>query len=346
MKIDKLKELVLILISIILIIFLVKYLNIFRYIGIILSILVPLFIGFIYSWIFNPLINKLSKKFNRNIVCILLFLIIVLLFSLFIYFLVPMFYREILEFVELLPKYFNKVEVKIEAIGLKDYLDKMISFIVNNVPTYLISLVSSLFKYIGIVIIGLILGLYISMDYEKIVKTLYNLIPKKFKCVVINLSLEVSSAVRKCVNGTLMISLFVLVLDTLCFFIIGLDSSLLLGIICGITDLIPYVGPYIGGIVAVLVGFTESRILGILSLIVVFIVQSIENYILQPVVMSKSIKISPVLVIVGLLLFGNLFGILGMILATPILAMLKVIFMHIKPVIKKCSKGKFDLKKG
>lgn len=344
MKIEKLKELVLILVSIILIIFLIKYLNIFKYIGHILTILVPLFIGFIYSWIFNPLINKLSKKINRNIICILLFLVIVILFSLFIYFLVPMFYREIMEFTSLLPEYFEKIEIKVEAIGLKDSLDKIVSFIVNNVPSYLLTMVSSIFKYIGVVIIGLILGLYISMDYDKIVKVIYDIVPKKYKCVVINLSQEVSCAVRKCVNGTLLVALFVFILDTLCFFVIGLDSSLLLGIICGITDLIPYVGPYIGGAIAVLVGFTESRVLGILSLIVVFIVQSIENYVLQPIIMSKSIKISPVLVIVGLLVFGNLFGIVGMILATPILAIIKVLLCKVDNVIKRCKKNRLDFK--
>lgn len=344
MKIDKLKELVLVLIAFILIIFLIKYLNIFKYLGILFTVLIPLFIGFIYSWIFNPLISKLSKIMKRNIVCILLFLLIVLLFSLFIYFLVPMFYKEIMEFIEILPDYFSKVEVKVESIGLKDSLDKVISFIVNNVPSYLITIVGSVFKYVGVVIVGLILGLYISMDYEKIVKKIYDLVPMKYKCVVINLSQEVSGAVRKCVNGTLLVASFVFILDSLCFLLIGLDSAFLLGIICGITDLIPYVGPYIGGIVAVLVGFTESRVLGILSLIVVFVVQSIENYVLQPIIMSKSIKISPVLVIVGLLVFGRVFGVFGMIFATPVLAMLKVLLDKFNKVVKKCKKDRLDFK--
>ena len=113
---------------------------------------------------------------------------------------------------------------------------------------------------------------------------------------------------------------------------------MLLGMICGVTDLIPYVGPYIGGGVAVLVGFTESKRLGILCLIVCLVVQVIESYVLQPMVMSKSIKISPVLIIVGLLLFGRMFGVFGMIMATPILAMGKVVVTHLGPVLRKCGK--------
>ena len=340
MKINKLKELVLILIAIILVVFLIKYLNVFKYLGIIFTVLIPLFIGFIYAWIFNPLIVRLSKKVNRNIICILLFLVFIFLFSLFIYYLVPMFYREIMEFIELLPDVLSKIEIKIETIGLKEMLDKIIIFVVDRLPNYFINFVKSTFKYIGVIVIGLILGLYISFDYERIVSNIYNIVPKKYKCVVINLSQDVSSTVRKCVNGTLLVASFVFILDTICFLVIGLDSSLLLGMICGITDLIPYVGPYIGSLIAILVGFTESKRLGILCLIICLIVQMIESYVLQPVVMSKSIKISPVIIIVGLLLFGRILGVFGMIMATPILAMIKVILTHLEPVLRKCRKKK------
>jgi predicted PurR-regulated permease PerM len=252
-----------------------------------------------------------------------------------------MFYKEIMEFINLLPNLLSKIEIKVESIGLQDMLDKLILFVVNSLPNYFISFVKSTFKYVGVIVIGLILGLYISFDYKKIVNNIYSIVPRKYKCVFINLSQDVSSTVRKCVNGTLLVALFVFILDSISFFVIGLDNSLLLGIICGITDLIPYVGPYIGGLIAVLVGFTESKKLGILCLIICLIVQMIESYVLQPVVMSKSIKISPVLILVGLLMFGKFFGVFGMVLATPILAMGKVVGTHLGPVLRKCGDKRF-----
>ena len=288
----------------------------------------------------RPLIVRLSKKINRSLVCILLFLFIVLLFSLFIYYLVPMFYREVMEFIELLPNLLSKIEIKIESIGLKEGLDKITSFVVTSLPTYFLSFIKGTFKYVGVIVLGLILGLYMSFDYEKIVSSMYSIVPRKYKCVVINLSQDVSSTVRKCVNGTLLVALFVFILDTICFLTIGLDSAVLLGMICGITDLIPYIGPYIGGVIAVLVGFTESKKLGLLCILICFIVQGIESYAIQPIVMSKSIKISPIFIIIGLLLFGKLFGVFGMIMATPILAMLKVTIIHVEPVLRKCRKKK------
>ena len=336
MKLDKLKELVLILISIILIIFIINYLKIIKYLGLILTILIPVFIGFIYAWLFNPLIKKLSKKHQRNFICISLFLFIIFIIILFFYILIPILYKEISELISILPPMFNKLNNKINNLGLKDILDKSYIFLTDNLPLFLVNSFKSLFKYFGLTIIGLILGLYISMDYEKIINNIYNIIPSKIKCIFETLTKEASEEVRKCVNGTLFVAFCVFLMDSLLFFIFHLDAFLLLGILCGLTDLIPYIGPYIGGLAASIVGFTESTTLGIITLICCVIVQSIENYILQPLVMSKSIKISPILIIIGLLLFGNLFGIIGMILSTPIIAMLKVLIIHLKRAITKC----------
>lgn len=336
MKLDKLKELVLFLVAIILSVFIIKYLKIFTYLKLILGILVPLFVGFIYAWLLNPLINKLSKGHKRNFICIALFLVIITIILLFFYLLIPTIYKEISELSDILPSFFEIIGRKINNLGLREYIDRGLAFLVDKIPLYLVNLVKGLFKYLGITLVGLILGLYISMDYEKIVKMIDELVPQKFKCIYTNLTKDVSTEVRKCVNGTLLVAFCVFVMDSILFMIVGLDASLLLGILCGITDLIPYIGPYIGGILAVCVGFTESRMLGIVTIIICVIVQSIENYILQPIVMSKSIKISPVLIIIGLLLFGNLFGIVGMILATPIIAIIKVCLEHLKLAINKC----------
>ncbi len=336
MKIDKLKELVLLLIAVILSLFIIKYLKIIPILKTLICLLIPLFIGFIYAWLLNPLINKLSKNHKRNFICIALFLSIILLIFFFFYLLIPTIYQEISELSTILPSFFKILVSKINNLGLRTYLDKILNFLLDKIPLYLVNLVKNLFKYLGITIIGLILGLYISMDYEKIIQNLNNLIPSKFQCVFTNLTKDVSIEVRKCVNGTLFVAFCVFLMDTILFLLVGLDASLLLGILCGLTDLIPYIGPYIGGIIAVCVGFTESKTLGIITIIICVVVQSIENYILQPVIMSKSIKISPIIVIIGLLLFSNLFGIIGMILATPVIAIIKVCLIHLKTSIAKC----------
>ena len=135
--------------------------------------------------------------------------------------------------------------------------------------------------------------------------------------------------VRKTVSGTLLVALMVFICDTIGFAMVGLNAPLLFGIFCGLTDLIPYIGPYIGGAAAVIVGFSQGSFTGIAVLIICVIVQLVENYILQPIVMSKTTQLHPVTIIVGLLVFAYYFGIVGMIIATPCIALLKVIFRFI-----------------
>ena len=121
----------------------------------------------------------------------------------------------------------------------------------------------------------------------------------------------------------------VFVCDTIGFSIIGLKSALLFGLFCGITDLIPYIGPYLGTVVATVVGLTQSPLIGLGVFIIACVVQLIESYVLQPIVMSKATNLHPVVIICGLLIFGHFFGIVGMILASPIMSVIKVIFEFI-----------------
>ena len=140
---------------------------------------------------------------------------------------------------------------------------------------------------------------------------------------------DIGKEVRKTISGTLLVALMVFVSDSIGFWIVGLNAPLLFGIFCGLTDLIPYIGPYIGGAAAVAVGFSQGSITGITVLIICIVVQRVENYVLQPVVMSKTTQLHPVTIMIGLLVFGYYFGILGMIIATPCIALFKVIFKFI-----------------
>ena len=107
--------------------------------------------------------------------------------------------------------------------------------------------------------------------------------------------------------------------------IAGLKAPMVFGLFCAVTNIIPYVGPYIGGVPAVLVGFSMDPMTGICSLIAVVIAQVLESYFLQPLVMGKTMKLHPVTIMIGLLVFGSFFGIVGMILATPIISIIKTI---------------------
>ena len=118
-----------------------------------------------------------------------------------------------------------------------------------------------------------------------------------------------------------------LAVTSIAFWIIGLRAPLLFGLFCGITNIIPYAGPYIGGAPAVIVGYSQGPLVGTLTLISIGVVQFLEGNLLQPLIMSKTTKLHPVTIMLGLLVFGHFFGILGMVISTPVIAAIKAIFL-------------------
>lgn len=324
----------------------IKELHIISFIFKILSVLSPIFIGFIIAWLFNPLVLKIEGKGIPKIVSILIVFLLISLFV-FIFFkvFIPVLYNQINDLIRVFPSILNsisnfcdKVVLKFqkEGIDIGNFKENVLNGINSytdslskNIPSHILGMTKSFFSIIGTVLMGIVVAIYILLDYENLYDKCLKIIPSN-KCKEIkDLTITIGEEVRKTINGTLLVALMVLVGDTIAFSLIGLDSPLLFGVLCGLTDLIPFVGPYIGGGAAVIVAFTKSTPVGIGVLIACIIVQCVENYILQPVVMSKAIKLNPVLIIASLLLFGKFFGIFGMIIATPVLALIKVICEYI-----------------
>ncbi len=313
----------------------------------ILKVIIPFFIGFVIAWLLRPLVLKLNTKTKNNTISsIIVFLLFILLIVGLLYLFIPTVYREVNELVGLIPSLIEKITKSINdfftrlstsGLNLEQFKNRLLNNITNygteiakDAPSTILNMIGSLFSGIGIVAMGLIIGIYMLIDYESISVYVKKLFPLKWQDDIHNLSTKMSGEVRKVVNGTFLVALVVLLCDSIGFTLIGLNAPLLFGMFCGITDLIPYIGPYIGGGVAVIVGFTQDPWIGIGVLIICVIVQVVESYILQPIVMSKASSLHPVIIIIGLLVFGHFFGIIGMILATPSLTILKVLLEWVK----------------
>jgi len=322
--------------------------GVWKFILSILSVLSPFFIGFILAWIFNPIVTKLEKKkIPRILGSMIVYVIFLAIIILFIRYLIPVIYDQLQVLINNLPGIFRELERFVDKIFAKlghlDGIDfiAMKSQVISNmtgalntfmtsVPTMFMDIIGKVFSSLVTITFGLVIGLYMLIDFSAISGHLINLLPKKNRFEASLLLTNISTEVRKSVNGTLLVALMVFVCDSIGFWLVGLQASVLFGLLCGITDLIPYVGPYIGGVVAVIVGFAQSPLVGFLTLIVAIVVQLIENNILQPIIMSKTMKLHPVTIIVGLLIFEHFFGIIGMILCTPCIALGKVVWKFFK----------------
>lgn len=299
----------------------------------ILGILVPLFLGIIISYILNPIIKKLSKKMKRTFAVSVIYLAIVIIVIFFCCYIYPIFIEEINELIKYLPDIIeeanhfinninhNKFNIEIDKI-LGKYITSNMNFQVSKIFFTL----KNVIKIFGVIILGLIISFYLSLNFDESIKNLFHTIPIKNKKKLKKLLLEIDTNVFSYVKGVFFIAFIVFIVSSISFQIINLKGSIFFGLFNSITNIIPYIGPYIGAIPIILVAFTSSNKIGVEALIVVIVIQVIESYILQPLIMSKSMKLHPVTILIGLLIFGYFFGIIGMILATPIVSIIKTVF--------------------
>lgn len=323
---------------------LVKEWGILKFVMTILKVATPFFIGFVIAWLFNPLVVKLENRgWNRAVASMVIFLVFILIIFAFFSMLIPTIYTQLNDLIASLPGIFNSLKnwitnflnnfnssdmvdvASIEANIFKS-MEDLGTNITTNLPSMIMNAVGVVFSGLGTMAISLVVGLYLLFDFNNATDHLLKYIPKTHKYEIETLINQIGEELRKCVRGTLTIACMVFVCDSLGFALAGLKAPILFGLLCGITDLIPYIGPYIGGAAAVIVGFSQNPMTGIIVLSVAVVVQLIENYVLQPVVMSKTVELHPVTIIIGLLIFGHFFGIIGMILAMPIMSLIKVVY--------------------
>ena len=343
-KILKIVYILVLFIGVYLLIKLTKELKILPIIFSILKTITPLFIGLFIAWLFDPFVKWLSKKkIKRALGTLITYIIIIGVIGIIIGSIVPILSDQLNEIVKIVPTVFDNIKGWINDIfnNLKnidnfdadavkiqmfDKIESLGTDLTESLPSMLVSFVSSFFSGIGTFIVGLVIGFYLLMSFDNASGLMLTWLPKNWQEDTKELFGELDLTLRRFIKGALLDSFVVFVVTSIGFSIIGLRAPLLFGLFCGITNIIPYAGPYIGGIPAALVGFSISPLTGILTIIVLVIIQTLEGNFLQPVIMSKSTKLHPVTIILGLLIFGYFFGILGMAVATPVISCLKTIF--------------------
>lgn len=321
--------------------------KILSFIGTIFAVISPLFIGWFIAWLLNPLVKKLTeRKVKRGLAVVIAYLVMILVVGGICVFTIPSLGDQISDILSAIPKITNDIKgwiddifVKLSNLSLENldtvkasFMAKIENFstgIQTNLPETAVNIVSSLISGIGKIIISLVLGFYILYDFDKVSAGFLGLFPPKAKTEVTYLLEKLNDTLYSFISGTLWLSLLLFVVSVIGFSIIGLNAPVLIAFICVITNLIPYIGPYMGAAVAGAIGFAESPLVGILTLIFILVVQTIDGEVLNPLVMSKKMNLNPITIIISLLIFEYLFGIIGMVIATPVVAVLKIIYVFL-----------------
>ncbi|MBR2840293.1 MAG: AI-2E family transporter [Bacilli bacterium] len=342
-KVLKVLYLLLIALGVYIVVIIFKETKILYILKTIIKVVSPLFIGLLIAWLFDPFVKWLEKKkIKRFWGSVITYVLIFLCLFLVIYSLVPLLIDQTQDFIKTVPEVVDEVKdwasdvfkhlskMGLDGVKMKSqfmtYVNDITSNITTTMPKNFIGFVSKMISYIGTFILGLIIGFFLIVNFDSSSK-LFNFIPKKYRKETVNILDKVNISLRSYVRGAIIDCTIIFILSSIGLWICGLKAPVLFGLFCGLTNIIPYAGPYIGGAPAVLVGFTQDPLIGIFCLIVIFVIQFLEGNFLQPYIMSKTTKLHPVTIILGLLLFGHFFGIIGMLISTPIIASVKTILM-------------------
>ena len=333
-----------IILAILLATYLIKEWNILGIIGTILSVISPVFIGFVIAWLLDPLATKLSTKMPRVVACILTYLIIFGSLILILAFTVPTLSSSVSEIVNVIPDIVDNAQDfasdLLENLGdsreIENYKNTMLDKIESVGADFASTLPNSIWNFgKGVIsgatsiVLGLMIGFYLLFDFRKFQGHLLSIIPKRWHSNTKDLMGRINGKLRSYVGGVLLVCFLVFITQSIGFSLAGLKAPLLFALFCAITDVIPYIGPWIGGAPAVIVGFTIDPMVGVFCLVSVLVCQLLENNFYQPLIMGKTMKLHPVTIMLGLLLFNYFFGMIGMIVATPVIATIKIIFEFI-----------------
>lgn len=175
---------------------------------------------------------------------------------------------------------------------------------------------------------------YMLKDGEKLLPNILKFFPEKSRISMESLLGDMSNTIARYISGQAIECLFVGTFTSIGYGITGVPYALLLGLFAGVVNMIPYLGPYIGLVPALILSMTVSPKVAILAIIVCIVVQQIDGNFIYPNVIGKSLDIHPLTIILLLLVAGNIAGLLGMILGIPAYAIAKVIFKHLREIIR------------
>jgi len=294
------------------------------------------------STIISPAVNYLEKKrlprwLGAFFVFLLILVAVVLIFSA----IVPMVISQSKVLVEQIPSivtsFFDNLSLEIQtelSALLKQWFEtsplngQAVFSLLGNVA-------GQIFSFFTI----LIIAFYLTVRKRKKNNIFTSFLPEKYQKFFKNFINSSKDEIGDWGRGLLLISFFVGVLAYLGLSILGVKFALTLALIAALTEVIPYIGPWLGGIPAVMIAFLQSPTLGLLVVILYIVIQQVENILLTPHIMHRAVGLDPLVIIIILLIGGKLAGPLGMILAVPLATICSILIKEYQQYQKTTSEN-------
>ena len=329
-------------VTIILVFFALKEFGILDKIMDLLAALTPFFIGVVICWISKPLANKLrkfgiSKGIAATIALVIIFAIIILALA----YIIPVMVTEISQFIKEVPNLYSSAVNKINLFLYDRFsLDykispnlgdlSFLSDFMGNFLNYSIDTAQKAGSFLISAVTAIIISFFMVKDMDRTKYSLIVMASKNGKnSNTYKMLFEMDDILNSYIRGLLIDSIIVGIMTTILCLILKLKYAIIFGILITILNLIPYIGAIVSYTITSLYALTVGGpVLAIITLVASMIIQLIDANILQPNIIAKSVKLHPVLVICGMLVFEKLFGMIGMVIAMPVLALGKIFLKY------------------
>ncbi|MGE5677510.1 MAG: AI-2E family transporter [Pseudomonadota bacterium] len=303
----------------------------------------PFVIAAAISYLMNPLVKFFEKRGIRRIfgvaIVYLIFVVLILLIS---FILIPRLIKEISVLVLNIPQYSSQIQQLVKGFqdsymnsrlpeSFKEVIDENIIRLQSIILSFLQTIAEGIievFSQLFNIIIVPVIAFYMLKDSEYFKNQFLLLLPKAKRMKFILLLRDIDNVFGKYIRGQIIVGSFVGVFTTIALIIIKVKYAFVLGIFAGISNIIPYFGPFIGIVPTILFALLDSTGKALYAAGAFILIQQIESGLLTPRIIGKSVGIHPVYVIMALIAGGKLLGVIGLVLAVPILAAIKLTLRH------------------
>lgn len=314
--------------------------------------IIPLILAIAIAYLLTPIVILLQKKMRRVFAVTITYIIFIgIIFTIF-FFIIPIIIDQFSTFMDKFPAYMENLTKIINDFLQNSVLIKntenligkeIIPRDVSSITQYLISSINLeeidifqrattvgmlVFNTVLYLIVGPLLGIYILIYTDKIKTTFIKIIPKRFKNQTTIILERINKVAGRYVRGQILVSTIVGILCTIVLLVLKVDFAILLGSIAGLLNMIPLLGPIIGAIPAALTALFISPPKALLVILLFIAVQQIDNYIISPNIMKYQVGVHPGIIIFSLMAGGALFGIWGLLIAVPTVAILQEILRY------------------
>lgn len=310
-------------------------------------LLAPVVLSVAIIYVLNPIVSRLHRvRVPRAIGAFFAFLLLIAVVALLGWLVIPSMTEQASEFASTFPQIYDESAAEItnlaETFGISDLdlwtyeeLDAFVSDpanqdqFLNVIRDRVGAVTSGILEAILVFFLAPVIAFYILIDLDRIRDESLELVPDQHRAEVAYVSRNLGHAVGGFLRGQVFVAIIVGILTSIGFLFIGLPFWLIIGMIAGFLNIIPFVGPWVGGILGVIVALVTRDVeTAIFAAVVAFGVQQIDNNFVSPTVMRATVRLHPAVVILVLLAGGAIGGVWGLLLAVPSAAAIKILIGH------------------